>query len=160
MNWEAVGAIGEVLGALVVLATLAYLTLQVRQNSQLIRAATQGQSSQWTLAALTAVVSHEQAARVFAEGLTDPARLPEAEQVQFGTMMQLMMAGFSSTWQETRRGTLPVESWENNSAILRWYLTQPGVRRWWRHGRTRMAPAFVAFAEAELGAPREADPVD
>ena len=30
MNWEAIGAIGEVLGAFAVVATLLYLALQVR----------------------------------------------------------------------------------------------------------------------------------
>ncbi len=34
MNWEAVGAIGEVLGAVTVVATLFYLSRQIRQNSQ------------------------------------------------------------------------------------------------------------------------------
>jgi hypothetical protein len=38
MNWEAVGAIGEVAGALVVAATLAFLVVQVRQNSKAINA--------------------------------------------------------------------------------------------------------------------------
>jgi hypothetical protein len=33
MNWEAIGALGEVLGALAVLVTLAYLAVQVRQNT-------------------------------------------------------------------------------------------------------------------------------
>jgi hypothetical protein len=33
MNWDAIGAIGEVLGALVVIATLFYLSGQLRQNS-------------------------------------------------------------------------------------------------------------------------------
>ena len=33
MNWDAVGAIGEVLGALVVIVTLGYLAVQVRQNT-------------------------------------------------------------------------------------------------------------------------------
>ena len=32
MNWEALGAIGEILGAVTVLITLAYLAAQVRQN--------------------------------------------------------------------------------------------------------------------------------
>ncbi len=34
MNWEAIGAIGEILGAIAVVATLAYLAVQVRQNSR------------------------------------------------------------------------------------------------------------------------------
>ncbi len=33
MNWEAIGAIGEVLGALVVVITIGYLAVQIRQNT-------------------------------------------------------------------------------------------------------------------------------
>jgi hypothetical protein len=33
MNWEAIGAIGEVLGALAVIVTLVYLAVQIRQNT-------------------------------------------------------------------------------------------------------------------------------
>ena len=33
MDWEAIGAIGEVLGAAGVLATLVYLATQIRQNT-------------------------------------------------------------------------------------------------------------------------------
>ncbi len=34
MNWEALGAIGETLGALGVIVTLVYLAIQIRQNTQ------------------------------------------------------------------------------------------------------------------------------
>ena len=37
MNWEAIGAIGEVIGALAVVASLIYLAGQVRHNNQLAR---------------------------------------------------------------------------------------------------------------------------
>ena len=40
MNWEAIGAIGEILGAAGVIATLAYLAVQIRQNTKMARAAT------------------------------------------------------------------------------------------------------------------------
>ena len=33
MNWEAIGATGEVLGALIVVITLGYLAVQIRQNT-------------------------------------------------------------------------------------------------------------------------------
>ena len=32
MNWDAIGAIGEILGAIVVIATLGYVAVQIRQN--------------------------------------------------------------------------------------------------------------------------------
>ena len=39
MNWDAIGSIAEVIGALAVLITLAYLAVQVRQNSTQLREA-------------------------------------------------------------------------------------------------------------------------
>lgn len=38
MNWDALGAIAELVGALAVLITLIYLALQVRQNNRLMQA--------------------------------------------------------------------------------------------------------------------------
>ena len=38
MNWEAIGAIGEILGAAGVIGTLAYLAVQIRRNTNTIRA--------------------------------------------------------------------------------------------------------------------------
>jgi hypothetical protein len=40
MNWDAVGAIGEVLGAIGVIVTLGYLAVQTRQNTRAINAST------------------------------------------------------------------------------------------------------------------------
>lgn len=39
MNWEAVGAVGEILGAVAVVITLVYLAMQVRQNTKAVQAA-------------------------------------------------------------------------------------------------------------------------
>ena len=38
MNWEAIGAIGEIVGAFGVIVTLIYLALQIKQNSKTIEA--------------------------------------------------------------------------------------------------------------------------
>ena len=40
MNWEAIGAVGEVLGAVAVVLTLIYLSLQIRQNTKAMKGAT------------------------------------------------------------------------------------------------------------------------
>ena len=40
MNWEAIGAIGEILGAATVLVTLLYLAIQIRQTNDISRFST------------------------------------------------------------------------------------------------------------------------
>jgi hypothetical protein len=37
MNWAAIGAIGEIVGAVAVVVTLAYLAIQVRQNTRMMQ---------------------------------------------------------------------------------------------------------------------------
>ena len=37
MNWEALGAIGEIVGAVAVVLTLGYLAVQIRQNTRAVR---------------------------------------------------------------------------------------------------------------------------
>jgi hypothetical protein len=39
MNWDAIGAIGETIGALAVFLTLVYLSIQIRQNTKAVQAA-------------------------------------------------------------------------------------------------------------------------
>lgn len=41
MNWDAIGATAEILGALAVLATLVYLSLQIHQSNKLAQAESQ-----------------------------------------------------------------------------------------------------------------------
>ncbi len=40
MNWDAIGAIAELLGAIGVIASLVYLATQIRQNTRSVRSAT------------------------------------------------------------------------------------------------------------------------
>lgn len=42
MSWEALGAIAETIGAIGVIATLAYLAIQIAQNTRAIRARNDG----------------------------------------------------------------------------------------------------------------------
>ncbi len=43
MDWEALGAIGEMVGAIAVVATLGYLAIQLRQNTKSVHANTHQQ---------------------------------------------------------------------------------------------------------------------
>jgi hypothetical protein len=40
MNWDAIGAVGELVGAVAVVVTLAYLASQLRQNTKALRSST------------------------------------------------------------------------------------------------------------------------
>ena len=48
MNWEALGALGEIIGAVAVIATLYYLSQQIKMNSEEITKSRDAQRAQST----------------------------------------------------------------------------------------------------------------
>ena len=54
MNWEAVGAIGEIVGAIAVVLSLVYLAAQIRQNTKLVEEQCRAQKQSSLLGARSA----------------------------------------------------------------------------------------------------------
>lgn len=91
MNWEAAGAIGEVIGAIAVVGTLIYLALQIRNQN----AATNLQIQESVLSGFdepNALIAGDLArAELFNRGLSDPDSLSDDEATQFSALFRLFM---------------------------------------------------------------------
>jgi len=94
MSWEALGAIGEIVGAAGVILTLAYLAVQVRQNSRLLERSTEatrvtadaamvGNFNEWR----ETVIANPEVGDLFVRGMEDPAGLTPAERLRFNYLL-------------------------------------------------------------------------
>jgi len=146
MNWEAIGAVGEIIGAIAVVATLLYLAAQTRQNNVLLREQARYQMLQNQLSVADTL-----------------AREPDLLNVVFGiptsdvettTEMRRQMHAVSilARWhweylraQEGIFGTeeLPVASFRRDFEIR-------GYARYWGDLRHIFRPEFVRFIEDEV----------
>ena len=77
MNWEAIGAISEIIGAIAVVVTLIYLAVQVRQNSEIQAADVRatnffGMADTWRIGAespeLSAILAKDRAKERLTDG--------------------------------------------------------------------------------------------
>ena len=68
MNWDAIGAIAELLGAVGVIASLVYLASQIRQNSKLLRSSAASTTTDSVTRISTLMVQDPEVARIFWEG--------------------------------------------------------------------------------------------
>ncbi|MGB0133791.1 hypothetical protein, partial [Dokdonella sp.] len=72
MNWDAIGAIGEIAGAIGVIVTLLYLAIQLRQNTKASNAIAV-QNSMENSARFSELISKDpELARTFYSGLSHP----------------------------------------------------------------------------------------
>ena len=83
MNWDALGAIAEVLGAIGVIATLGYLALQIRQNTAAQSAATELEKSSAYSRFHSNIARSETLADIWEKGFEDEASLTPHEKRRF-----------------------------------------------------------------------------
>jgi hypothetical protein len=132
VSWDAIGAVGELLGALGVILTLGYLAVQIRQNTRTVRTAT-AQAIQTAMNEAHAHVKQDPtAARIYRVGLSEPSKLDEDEQVQFAMTMYSIFAQFENIFYQHQQDTLDSAIFSRHSSAMEFYLQTPGGVDWWQ----------------------------
>ncbi len=139
MNWEAIGAIGEIVGAAGVILTLGYLAFQIRQNTKQLtqnelasRASAAHASANAIQGARRSVYENSEVAEIWSKGMSHPDELSEIEYLRFRLMM---LNGIDGIWEVHFQNSvtgLSQEIWESLGVkIAERIVATPGGRRVW-----------------------------
>ena len=135
MNWEAIGALAELAGALGVIASLVYLAVQIRQNTRSAREAT-SHSLLHDLQQFRSLIAQDpEVARVYREGLRDLRSLNDDDRWRFGALMQFIFSVF-----ETGFHARNVPLFHHQLDNLGWTASRPGARERWSKGAAAHRP--------------------
>lgn len=160
MNWDAIGAVAELAGAIGVIASLVYLATQIGHNTR----ASSVEAKLTTTGMLTGfvdmLISDPELNDIFMRGLKSTESLSTAEQQRFSNMVMKTFWFCSAAHFQLRSGTLSEEDWFEIKAIMDFWIAGKGVRDWWRrYGHQRFGKTYAGFvdievarAEAEAGA--------
>jgi hypothetical protein len=132
MNWEAVGAVAELLGAIGVIVSLLYLATQIRQNTRSVRMASQHDLMSEFRANVRALTQDPELGELFRNGLQDPEELSEADRARFGTQVASAVQIYEELYSHYRAGLVERDFWESRKQNLFYYMSLPGVSAWWR----------------------------
>ena len=150
MNWEAIGAIGELVGAAGVIVTLGYLAIQIRENSQSVRASTFHEAIRDQVAAMEALNHDSELNRIWYDGMHDFDALSKEDQRRFATYLTSVLRRSENLLYQTRQGRLDADAWAGPRDHLRWAFSQPGTVVWWKRAKNLFDPHVVTFVEREL----------
>ena len=152
MNWEAIGAVGEILGAIAVLVTLGYLAAQIRQNTRAMRAA--AVSAVYDTHTMTEY--NERYIMLVLKAQRSEALTAE-ERVHMVERFTTIMRGLESLWYQQQLGVLSPRQFENHLDLVRWATSTPVARRMWIQVAPNFEPGFRELVDRESiadGAPR------
>jgi hypothetical protein len=150
MNWEAIGAVGEVVGATGVIVTLGYLAAQVRQNTESVRASTLEAMSEASASFQDQLASNPELARIFFAGTGDLASLTPEERLRFQFLMMAFFRRFENMHRQGSQVGVSPDEWAGLRASCLSVACQPGSRAWWTEHSHRFNPGFVEWLNHQL----------
>ena len=150
MNWEAIGAVGEVGGAIAVVGSLVYLAIQIRSQVSESQIAS---VHEITAAFRSAITSFQdpQRAEVYTRALTAFDELPESQRLQFISMAQGLLRVWEEAYYPYDAGRLDERIWK---AMLSQYtdiISSHGFQRVWELRRHTYSDEFRAFVDGCSG---------
>ena len=111
MDWEAVGSIGEIIGAVGVIITLLYVAVQVRHNTATAAAATYDSLMNSFTAVNGLVIADPAVAELFQRGTEDPTSLTEVEAIQYAFLMRSWANQWLKIWRLRESGVISEKVW-------------------------------------------------
>ena len=145
MNWDAIGAIGEVVGAIGVILSLAYLGIQIRQNSR----ATEEEIFQSLLnnyhGGMDYLISNQNLNRIWYLGFSDFDALDGHEKMLWNTQVHAAMRRYENIILQSRKYDVNLGVVDGIVRQWDWLLCQPGGERFWAKGRDAYSDEFVRF---------------
>jgi hypothetical protein len=153
VNWEAVGAVGEILGAMAVFASLIYLAIQIRAQIKQQRKQTIDNLTENWLSALE-TQTYPEVAAVFTKGLTGFDDLSLAERAQFSSISGRIFRITEAFYLSYKAGDLDDELWKGQNAMLDDIMTHSGIVKAWSYRKHWYTDAFQELVEQSIAAGR------
>ena len=148
MNWEAIGTVAEVLGALAVVVSLLYLAAQVRRSADATHAASRYATAGLTTGILVPIACDAEVASIFRRGQMDPDSLSDDEGFRFDVLLYSIFDQWETMFSQVQRGAMSKEDWAKyENSIIGVYLAQPGSQRFWEKTSDMYSASFREYVD-------------
>jgi hypothetical protein len=149
MNWEAISAISELVGAIAVVMTLLYVAKEIKQNTE-NTAAVGFQTWQSDSAAhWLAMASNRELGGELTACFADSRNLSEDSWIPVGSWMLNNLRQYQTTFILHEKGMIDDDLFEVEMRMAARNLKIPGIRQWWNAGgKNQMLPRFRKALES------------
>lgn len=152
---QALGSLGEFVGALAVVISLIYLAQQMSQNTISVRAASFNSMVQNSLRLLEHAFRDSEFAAFLHRAETDPRALSPSEKIRWDAYMTAAYRHFGNLVYQYRVGALDDQMWQSYERTLRDHLRSHAWASWFDEHRHLFSDALqdhVDRLKAELAA--------
>jgi hypothetical protein len=150
LNWEAIGALAEVLGALAVFVTLAYLAAQIRQNTGALNSAASQAVHENFAHWYGQMQSDPELLDVSIRGMADYSSLSQTERAQFIALFMNFSIHTQNAFYKWREGSLAPELWRGWEYVSMNIFATSGGKDFWNERSYLFADAFQKYVAEDI----------
>lgn len=147
---QLLGNVGEFIGAIAVVVTLAYLAVQLRQNTFMIRANIR-QARSDTSVSLNSLAATSQIAELRVKERKGE-QLSDVEQERMFLWQVALWRGQQTIFFQNREGLLDDQTENEQGFVIRNLMAVPSARRFWAQSKQSLDSRFVEWVEEQLDA--------
>ena len=150
MNWEAIGAIGEIVGATGVIISLVYLAVQIRHSTKESELSTIHNISESYTAFMQEVAGNAELSKIWDTGLTNFSALNRDEVVRFVIIIGMVGRILDDAYLQFTSKRIGLEVWRSYENILVMAAKSDGFGEYWTRRRDMHTPEFIALVEKKM----------
>lgn len=150
MNWEAIGAIGEMVGSAAVVASLVYVAIQLRQNTEMMRTVASQERVQRDFDISSILIEHRDVAEIWTRGRVDFESLDETDQNRLIFFERRAFIHWNNMFDLNRKNQLPVSDWNEIVWLIRSLVGNQGLKATWQIFGESFSPEFQAFINEQF----------
>ena len=143
MNWDALGAIGELVGAAAVVLTLGYLAVQIRQASKSSRQQSYNDLVTRRTNLLNKMVESDNVTAIVIAGMRGDA-MKEGEAQRFTSWSLNYVSHMQDVYLQWRAGLVEENVWLAERQFLAVLVELPGFAAWWQVATQYYLPEFIS----------------
>jgi hypothetical protein len=130
VDWDAIGAIGEIGGAIAVVVTLLFLARQVKDAAKQFTLASSAEATDLYSNAWWPIYQNPENLRIWTRGQRDPTSLDQGELEIFLLFMTRLMAVYDTVAEHYVEGAISEDKMMRYMKFTRQFLTSPGGLLW------------------------------
>jgi hypothetical protein len=147
MNWEAINAIAQAIGAFGVVASLFYLGVQVHRSTRVAKIAAQDSAASALRDVTKPYMENAELARIWQVGLENLNALNPADQSRFFHASYQFLKAFETIHFHYAYGLLDLQLWAGWLELLRHYIASPGMGHYWGKRHDLFSERFQEFVK-------------
>ncbi len=147
VNWEAISAIGQIVGAFAVVISLIYLASEVRRNTRAKQLGAMRSMSDAFNRWVQQLAQHPHLTDVYYRGIHDFESLKTGDLIRFSALMGQAFKVHEELYYLQAEGHLETGVWRGWERAIRDLNGYPGVQAWWRSRSHWFSEEFAKFID-------------